>query len=287
MFEDQKKNGILEVQKNGGVTLDYGISTACLYPMETAQGLNVLLENGFTTFEIFFNTCSELQLDYVGALKDMLEKNHAKVKSIHPFTSGYEGVLLFSNYEPRFQDSLRFYEKYFQAAVALGAEYLILHGMQSKYRSKENEERYFKNYAILYALGRSYGIEVLQENVTRFFAEDPEFVLRMRSATKDQCGFCLDIKQAIRSDVDCYEMLEAMGDRLLHIHLSDNARGESCLLPGAGEMDLPRFLRTLKQNGFDQTMIIEVYRTNFSEVSELTICGKRLQKWIADIEKMA
>ena len=80
-----------------------GISTACLYPMETKLALQTLLEKGFRHFEIFFNTYREIQPDYVRTLKSLLDEYGASVKSIHPFTSGFEGMLLFSNYETRTQ----------------------------------------------------------------------------------------------------------------------------------------------------------------------------------------
>ena len=40
--------------------MSIGISTACLYPMYTEQALEILLDQGFRLFEIFFNTISEL-----------------------------------------------------------------------------------------------------------------------------------------------------------------------------------------------------------------------------------
>ena len=265
--------------------MECGISTACFYPMETSQSLETLLQAGHRVFEIFFNTESELEPDYLARLQTMLDAYGGRVKSVHPFTCGYEGVMLFSAYETRFADSLRFYARYCQAAKTLGAELLILHGMLSKFRSEETEKRYFARYRELYRMGQEYGVTVAQENVTQYCSEDPGFIRRMREATADVCGFCFDVKQAIRSDVDCYEMLDAMGDRLLHVHLNDNRPGKSCLLPGKGTMDLPKLVQTLRNSGYDQDVIIEVYRSDFETVEDLNRSRAQVEKWLCDAEK--
>ena len=265
--------------------MECGISTACFYPMETTQSLEALLQAGHKVFEIFFNTDSELEPTYLARMKELLDFYGGRVKSVHPFTCGYEGVLLFSNYETRFHDSLRYYGKYCRAAQTLGAQLLILHGMFSKFRNEETETRYFDRYTELYKMGQSYGVTVAQENVTQYFGEDPAFIRRMRTATNGECGFCFDVKQAVRSDVDCYEMLSAMGDKLRHVHLNDNRPEKSCLLPGQGTMDLAKLLRTLQNSGYDEDIIIEVYRGDFQTVEELNRSRDLVEKWIYDAEK--
>lgn len=264
-----------------------GISTACLYPMETSESLAVLLSGGHTHFEIFFNTYREIQPDYISRLSAMLEEKDASVRSIHPFTSGYEGVMLFSNYETRFEDSLDFYRQYCRAAKQIGAEFLILHGMQVHHRTPENEKRYFHRYRELYRMAKEeYGITVAQENVTKFFSEEPGFIARLRDAVGNDCAFCFDLKQAVRTNVDCYEMLEAMGDKLVHIHLNDNKPGETCLLPGQGNADLAKVLQTAKKHGFDGSVIVEVYRTNFKTMGELKDSAEMVAKLIENSEKI-
>ena len=262
-----------------------GISTACLYPMETSQSLELLLQTGHKVFEIFFNTESELEPPYLARLQEMLDAYGGRVRSVHPFTCGYEGVMLFSNYETRFHDSLRFYRRYCQAARTLGAQLLILHGLQSRFHSAEAEERYFSRYRELYRMGQEYGVTVAQENVTQYCSEDPGFIRRMRSASGEECGFCFDVKQAIRSHVDCCQMLDAMGDRLLHVHLNDNRPGKSCLLPGSGTMDFPKLLQTLERSGYGGDVIIEVYRGDFQSTEELVQSREKVEKWLKDAEK--
>jgi sugar phosphate isomerase/epimerase len=57
------------------------------------------------------------------------------------------------------------------------------------------------------------------------------------------------------------QILRAHGKRLRHVHLHDNRGGHADLhLPlGAGNLDLHRELRALKECGFDETITLEVF----------------------------
>jgi sugar phosphate isomerase/epimerase len=73
-------------------------------------------------------------------------------------------------------------------------------------------------------------------------------------------------------------LLDAFGDRLSHVHLSDNRGGESDLhLPlGAGTIDWKNVVRMLKRAGWDGTVTLEV----FSREREYLLMSRRLWlKW--------
>lgn len=246
-----------------------GISTACLYPMELEKALPILISMNFNLFEIFINTFSEMKSDYLDELKKIADDSGSTVKSIHPFTSGFESFLLFSDYERRFQDGLDFYKRYFQTANHLGAEILVLHGQRSEKRGQTAEESYFEHYARLFELGKTFGVTVAQENVNLFRSEDPAFIRRMREYLKTQCAFVLDIKQAVRAGKNPFEMCSAMGERLVHVHINDNSPAADCLLPGSGSMNYPALKQMLDGFGYAGDFIIEVYRRSFGKLEEL------------------
>lgn len=228
-----------------------------------------LTDVGFRLFEIFFNTYGELRKDYLNNLKSILDSSGSAVKSIHPFTSGFESMMFFSDYDSRFTDSLDFYRKYFEAAGRLGAGILVLHGQRDYLYSTLSEEEYFERYALLFEAGRRCGIQVAQENVNRFRSEDPGFIRRMREYLGESCCFVFDIKQAVRAGKDPFEMCSAMGDRLVHIHLNDNNGKSDCLLPGDGTMDYARLMKLLNEFGYSGDFIIEVYRKSFPNLDYL------------------
>ncbi len=246
-----------------------GISTACLYPLEVEKSLEKLLSMDFKVFEIFFNTFSELSPAFLKQLQKLLRGTEACIKSIHPFTSGMEGILFFSEYRRRVDDGLDFYKRYFEAACALEAEILVLHGQKGYQAGKLTEDDYVERYLRLFWLGKSYGITVAQENVNQYRSESAAFVSRMKEKTGGECAFVLDIKQAIRAGEDPYAMCRAMGNRLVHLHINDNAPGADCLLPGRGEMDFRRLCAMLRETGYQGDCVIEVYRDNFAGLEEL------------------
>ena len=71
-----------------------GISTSCLYPMETKESLQTLTDMGFQEFEVFFNTFREIQSSYTLEMRKRLDDYGAVMRSIHPFTSGFESALI-------------------------------------------------------------------------------------------------------------------------------------------------------------------------------------------------
>lgn len=245
-----------------------GISTACLYPMLLEKSLSTLISMGFHTFEVFINTFSELKYEYISELKKMAVSSGSSVKSIHPFTSGYENFLLFSDYKRRFEDGLELYKEYFNACNVLGAELLVLHGRRSDKKSIPDEE-FFDRYVKLFELGKKFGVTVVQENVNLYCSNSPAFIEKMRQACGNNCAFVLDIKQAVRGGTDPYELCKAMGDKIRHIHINDNSAVSDCLLPGYGTMDYRKLINLLKSFNFDGCLMIEVYRKSFGELSEL------------------
>lgn len=260
----------------GGIHLKTGISTACLYPLETEKALELLLKEGFRHFEIFFNTFSEIKPAFIKRLKNLLDIYQATVKSIHPFTSGYEPYLIFTDYTRRFRDTLDFYERYFETAASLGAQLLVIHGDRKTQDTGISNEEYFEKFAELSLRGEQYGIVVAQENVNMFRSQHPAFLEEMRRYLGDRARFVFDIKQAVRSGNDPNAVCHAMGEGLVHIHMNDNTPFNDCLLPGKGTMDYRPVLDILRQNSFQGDFIIEVYRKSFGGVSELKIAMKHL-----------
>jgi sugar phosphate isomerase/epimerase len=70
----------------------------------------------------------------------------------------------------------------------------------------------------------------------------------------------LDTSHAAVAKHDPIEVRRLFGERLRHVHLSDNAgRGwDSHLPPGEGVLDLDRFLGDLAGSGFDGAVSLEV-----------------------------
>lgn len=247
--------------------MEFGLSTACLYPQLTEKTIEYYCSQNIEVCEIFFNTYSELEKGYIDSLRRMCKAAGMRVVSIHPFTSGFEPFMMFTDYPRRFEDFLEFHKLYFETCVKLGANVFVLHGDRKE--SLCPDDRYFERYHRLYELGKQYGVKVAQENVVRCRSNSIEFVKKMRKALDDEVYFVLDIKQAVRAGQDVFDMAQAMGKSLVHLHLSDHSDRGDCLPIGKGTLDIKRLFASLRKIGFDGSVILELYRENFNEAQEL------------------
>lgn len=249
------------------VCMKAGISTACYYPMRTEQALEHIVEAQAEACEIFFNAPSELDSSYIRRLNGILAGSNTKVRSVHPFTSGMEGLFFFSDYERRFWDGIEFYKQYFHAAASLGAEIVVFHG------DHRHAERplglYADRYGRIMEEARKMGVILAHENVVRCVGYTPSFFTALRMQLPD-AKFVLDVKQSIRAQVSPADMLDAMGNAVVHLHISDHNERSDCLPVGRGELDAPALFNQLDAYGFDQVALLEVYRDSYEDYNELS-----------------
>lgn len=248
--------------------MEFGISTACLYPMETEKSLKQMLEGGYRLFEVFLNAWEELSPAYLHELKKMAEEYGARFLSVHPFTSPMESMLLFGNYPRRTKEGMEFYKKYMEAAAYLGGKYVVIHGQKPGTGKMENPG-YWERFGEVYRLAKTFGVEAAQENVNLHRSSAPGFIKEMRQYLKDDCAFVLDTKQCRRAGCSVEEMACAMGEKLCHVHLSDYTDRRDCLLPGQGNFDIPGFFSLLETLSYKGNVVVEVYRDSFSAEEEL------------------
>lgn len=247
--------------------MNIGVSTACLYPKETEKSLSALVELGIKTVEIFFNAECELNGDIYAEIKNILTANGISVLSVHPYTSAIETMSLFGDYPRRLNAMMDTYKRYFEIMNELGAKVFVLHGALKSAHC--TSELYLERYSDLFELGKKYGITAAQENVSYCKSGDPDFLRNMRSRLGSECAFVLDVKQTLRSGLDVFEIMDVMGDRLAHCHLSDNTPDQDCVPVGKGRMDFGRFAQKLKSMNYSGGIILELYNNGFSNLSQL------------------
>lgn len=260
--------------------MNIGASTANLYPMLTEDSLDQLLEAGFRHIEVFINSVSETEHDFVKELRRRADASGARIVALHPYTSGYEPYLLFSDYQRRFEDGLKQYAHIFEAAAELGASYVVMHG--DRLEGVLSAEASARRYERLYDLGQTMGVTLLQENVVRFRASSIDYIKAMRRILGEKAQFVFDSKQCARCGLDPADVIAAMGEGLKHVHISDRNEQKDCLIPGSGNVDFKNLLRTMQAYGFNGDWILELYRVNFFDISGL-INGSNFLKKVLDL----
>lgn len=253
-----------------------GMSSSCYYPLETEESLKKCGELGFSNIEIFVNTYSELKEPIKSELKKIKDYYGMNICSIHPFTAFAESTVLFGAYRRRMEDGLEFYKKYFEFAAFLGAKYLILHG--AKIGPYADNEEYFERYAKLYNIGKEFGVTVSQENVVLFRSQSVDFIKRMSDYLGDDFSMTLDFKQCRRAGENPLDFINAVGEKIDHIHLSDYTDMSDCVPPFEGKENFNAILEALRSKGYSGNYIIELYRKNFEKDQQIVDAAVKFDK---------
>ncbi len=255
-----------------------GISTSCLYPMYTEECLLEIAKAGVNLTEIFFNANCELEPQFIKKLCGIKDDYGIKVSSVHPTMSLAESFMMFSNYDRRFFEGLESYKRYASIAAELGAKYIIMHG--GKPNGAIDNREYFERFSKIADAVRENGATLLQENVVNYRAGSLEVLESMSDYLGNEAAFCLDVKQSIRGGYSPFQVLELLGDKIKHLHLSDNTPKNDCMLPLKGSFDFAAFIASAHEKGFVGDAVIEVYRNAFGDSKELFESHKLLQEKI-------
>lgn len=249
--------------------MEIGISTATLFGrLYNEDALPVLNELDARVCEVFLETYCEYTEDFAKLLKSRL--GGLKVHSIHTLNTHFEPQL-YSACERTYSDALNIFENCLKVAKIIGAKNYTLHG-----KAKLKKGVKFDNYKILgeytnalCVLAEKYGINVCIENVEWAFYDKPGFYSELKKYAPKLCA-CLDVKQARVSGFDYKKYAEEMGDGLKTVHLSDvDEFGNTALPKIGGKFDFEELFRILKANGFNGNCLIEVYKENYNDYSDL------------------
>ena len=255
--------------------MSYGISTSCLYPMQTEEALELLGKSGVTTCEVFLNSISETTSEFAGILNRIKDNYGMKITAVHPFSSFSETFMLFGGYERRYLDALEFYKKCFEVTAMLGADISVIHGM--RLNGTLPHEKYFERFSALVQEGKKSGVRVAQENVNGHFSENPAFLRNMKTALGEDFSLVFDVKQAVRSENDPISFAEEFKNDIIRIHISDNNSESDCLPPGKGYFEFRKLFEVMESANYKGDYIIELYRDGFGEFNELKESFEYLQ----------
>jgi sugar phosphate isomerase/epimerase len=232
-----------------------GVSTAALFPMYlTEHALTALAELGFQVFEIMLQSRSEYEPAFIEELNRRRQAAGARVHSVHLNTQHFD---FWSGYPRRAEESRLMMQRGIEAAARWEAAALTWHGQWLELGNPRAEAAFFD--AIWWAGDRAKaaGLTLTLENVSWAYIRDVEHVEAARRAGLP-VGFTFDTFQAWEADADPVALIQAMGDRLTTVHLSDcRANGARHLLPGLGDLDWPGLFAALHQVGYVGPLLIE------------------------------
>ena len=248
-----------------------GVSTASLFMRRNNEdALTLLNELGVKTAEVFLTSFSEYGEDFARILN--IRKGDVSVNSVHILNSQIEPQL-FSAHERVKGDSFAFLDKVLSGAKLIEAPYYTFHGTARYKKSARNPQN--DNFQRMGAGLREicdfcdqYGVKLCLENVEWSTYNRVGVFSALKSYVPNLLGV-LDIKQARIAGEGYEKYLDEMGESLAYAHISDvDERGNMCL-PGKGEFDFDTMIKRLQDVGFDGNLLIEVYKENYKDETEL------------------
>lgn len=245
-----------------------GISTASLFGrFVTEDALKFLSDSGVAVAEAFLESYCEYKPQFGDFLKE--RKGNIEVHSVHTLTTQFEPQLYSVNERAK-KDSFALLEDAMTVAEKIGAKYYTFHG-GARFKKTPmiiDFNRVGKITQEIIDVCARHKVQLAYENVhwgyynySGFFKELKKHTIGLKAT--------LDIKQARQSGISCSDFIEDMGSDIVTVHLSDVAENGKMCLPGRGITDFYDLFSRLKDKGFDGAFLIEVYKNDFNEFSEL------------------
>ena len=132
-----------------------------------------------------------------------------------------------------------------------------------------------KSFAELAEIAESHGLQIVVEHLP-----DPGTSVADIVAVLDadpRLGFHLDVGHAFVGGDRLEGLLNALGSRVAHVHMSDNRGKHDDHMPlGAGKINWSRAVKLLKAIGYDGTVTLEVFA---QERDYLLRSAEKLRRW--------
>ncbi|MCM0649837.1 sugar phosphate isomerase/epimerase [Clostridium swellfunianum] len=257
-----------------------GLSSASFYPdMDTEDTIKLMSELGFNSGEIFLNTPSEYEEEFIKKLLEETNKYSFKVYSIHCCSSQYE-PFIFDKYKRRREDMLIYFKKLCKATRLLGAKCYTFHGMRLENFNNLDKKFITDVYDELSYISLEEGIKLAQENVSWCMSSNINYINLLNEGCKYPVYYTLDIKQAYKAITEPEKYIDAMGKNIINFHVNDRDDKHVCMLPGKGVVDYGKIASKLKSMEYDGMAIIEVYRENYTNYKELSEAGRLVSQFL-------
>ena len=193
--------------------MDIGLSSACFYPnLHTENSIRKMKELGFNDGEIFLNTPSEYEEEFLKVILEQKELYEFNVNSVHAFSGSFEPYL-FDKYDRRKKDMLKQFKKVCKAAKTLGASCYTFHGMRYANFNELDTKFVAETYNELSYIAIESGIKLAQENVSWCMSADIKFLKFLSEECKYPIYFTLDLKQAYKANVSIEKYIKGYGQQ--------------------------------------------------------------------------
>lgn len=199
----------------------------------------------------------------LSALRREIESRNLKLVCFTPEQCVYPINLAAPSHEAR-RRSIQFFEDSIRAAGELGCDKVLVTSGTGYFDGSDYEDAWKWSAHNLYGLGelaRHYGItlalEVLREDESNLVHNLPTLVRMLKELNHDFVGGMIDTIPMALAGEHPGQYLEALGERLVHVHFIDGApRGH--LAWGDGVLDMRGYLEEFEQFGYQGCLSLEI-----------------------------
>lgn len=252
-----------------------GVSTASYFPLlHVEEAFDKVAALKVDACEIFFETHSQYCDEFAKVLQDAIKKarevHNFEIHSIHSLTNQFEPDL-FSLGSRAVADAKQTFNNILKVGQTLGAKYYTFHGatiLKKTSKANMNFERIARIYNELHEIAEGYGIEFCYENVHWTYYHFPEFIDYLKPLCP-KLSTVLDIKQARQAGYTYKDFLPKMGNLLRTVHVCDYDENGITKIPGQGIVDFVELFRMLLDQGYDGSVLMEVYSKDYKAFEDL------------------
>lgn len=246
--------------------MQIGISTATLFPEKTSEEAARLIKSlGVQLAEIFYSTFYEYRPEYSKALAPKIEG--LTINSVHSMPLNFEPNLFNPTRRVR-GDGFYWLDQIARSAQLLGCKNYTFHGFMRTGGGTDDMPFIGERIAEAYNFLATYGVNLCLENTAHYAYNKPGFFREVKNYCPALYGV-LDIKQARRSGYPYQMYIKELQGAIAYVHVSDVDESGKMCLPGRGVTDFFTLFKSLKDAGFDGSVLIENYRGDYGSFEEL------------------
>ncbi len=257
--------------------MQIGISSASFFlKAQTEDCFDIFRSINCEVSEVFLNTFSEYEDEFTQLLQ--LRQGNVQVHSIHTLNNHFEPEL-FNPSERTRTDAENIFTKVLRGGRRLGAKYYTFHGpARLKSRPYNIDYKSFgERCTQINDICNQHDITLSYENVHWTFYNFAGFFTNLRKYAP-QLKATLDIKQAMQSGECVYKYIEDMGNCISTVHVCDYDDSGNLRLPGKGMFDFVKLFSKLREIGYNNPIIMEVYSGNYEKLEEIMHSYEFLQE---------
>ena len=156
---------------------------------------------------------------------------------------------------------------------ALGTNIFVFGVTKKKTKDKYEWQRMVDRTRILTALAEDSGVILAKEFEPGFVVGSTQQLIRLfEEIPSPHLAANLDLGHIFICDHQPVESIHQLGEKIVHCHISGMPAGvHDHVLMSEGDMDLPIYLRALKEIGFNQGLALDLYKYDYEAVAKESV----------------